>query len=126
MAEALRRENLRARRHGFPLKVLRVRIASFAEIPPPSLAAARECVSRALFAYLREDDTIGLAEQEDSFLAILPMCEAATAAAIGFRMNRALEGVSGLLPLRLAFEFVNPETLEAAPRAPAPALEAVA
>jgi hypothetical protein len=126
MTEVLRRENLRARRHGFPLRVLRVRIASYGEIPPPSLSAARECVSRALFAYLREDDTIGLAEKDDSFLAILPMCEAATATAIGFRMNRALEGVSALLPLRLVFEFVNPETLQAAPNAPAPALEAVA
>jgi hypothetical protein len=126
MTEALRRENLRARRHGFPLRVLRARIASFAEIPPPSLAAARECISRALFAYLREDDTIGLAEQEDSFLAILPMCEAATATAIAFRMNRALEGVSGILPLRLVFEFVNPETLEAVPKAAAPALEVAA
>lgn len=126
MAEALRRENLRARRHGFPLRVLRVRIASYGEIPPASLAAARECVSRALFAYLREDDTIGLAEQEDAFLAILPMCEAATATAIAFRMNRALEGVSGLLPLRLVFQFVDPETLEAAPKTPAPALEAAA
>jgi len=126
LSEALRRENLRARRHGFPLRVLRVRIASFAEIPPSSVPAARECVSRALFAYLREDDTIGLAEQEDTFFAILPMCEAATATAIGFRMNRALEGVSGLLPLRLAFDFVDPETLQAAPKVQAPVLEAVA
>ena len=105
---------------------MRVRIASFAEIPPSSLAAARECVSRALFAYLREDDTVGLAEQEDAFFAILPMCEAATATAIGFRMIRALEGVSSLLPLRLAFDFVDPDTLQAVPKAPAPALEAVA
>ncbi|HVE38635.1 MAG TPA: hypothetical protein VNM14_02025 [Planctomycetota bacterium] len=125
-SEALRRENLRARRHGLPLKVLRARITSFAEIPPGSVPAARECVSRALFAYLREDDTIGLAEQEDTFLAILPMCESATATAIGFRMIRALEGVTGLLPLKLAFDFVDPETLEAAPKAPMPALEAVA
>jgi hypothetical protein len=124
--EALRRENLRARRHGYLLKVLRVRIASFADIPPSSVPAARECVSRALFAYLREDDTIGLSSQEDVFLAILPMCEAVTATAIGFRMNRALEGVSGLIPLKLTFDFVDPETLEAAPRVPAPALEAVA
>jgi hypothetical protein len=124
--EALRRENLRARRHGLPLKVLRARILTFAEIPPGSAPAARECVSRALFAYLREDDTIGLAEKEDTFLAILPMCEAATAAAIGFRMIRALEGVTSLLPLKLAFDFVDPETLEAASKATAPALEAVA
>jgi hypothetical protein len=125
-SEALRRENLRARRHGLPLKVLRARILSFDEIPPGSLPAARECVSRAMFAYLREDDTIGLAEREDTFLAILPMCESATATAIGFRMIRALEGVAGLLPMKLAFDFVDPETLEAAPKAPAPALEAVA
>jgi hypothetical protein len=124
--EALRRENLRSRRHGFPLKVLRVRIASFAEIPTSSIPAARECVSRALFAYLREDDTIGLSPQDDTFLAILPMCEAATAAAVGFRMSRALEGASGILPLRLTFDFVDPETLDAAPKAAAPALEAVA
>jgi len=126
LSETLRRENLRARRHGLPMRVLRVRITSFAEIPANSLEAARECVSRALFAYLREDDTIGLAEQEDSFLAILPMCEAATATAIGFRMNRALEGVSALLPLRLAFDFVDPETLAAAPKAAPAPLEAVA
>src|SRR5436190_5009497 len=125
-SEALRRENLRARRHGLPMKVLRARILSFAEIPPGSMQATRECVSRALFAYLREDDTIGVAEKEDTFLAILPMCEAATAAAIGFRMIRALEGVSSVLPLKLAFDFVDPETLEAAPKAPMPALEAVA
>jgi hypothetical protein len=125
-SEALRRENLRSRRHGLPMKVLRARILSFSEIPPASLPAARECISRALFAYLREDDTIGLSEKEDTFLAILPMCEAATAAAIGFRMIRALEGVSSLLSLKLAFDFVDPETLEAAPKADAPALEAVA
>jgi hypothetical protein len=125
-SEALRRENLRARRHGLPLKVLRARILSFSEIPAESVPAARECVSRALFAYLREDDTIGLSEKEDTFLAILPMCEAATAAAIGFRTLRALEGVSTQLPLKLAFDFVDPETLEAAPKAPAPTLEAVA
>jgi hypothetical protein len=125
-SEALRRENLRSRRHGLPLQVLRARILSFAEIPPDSLPAARECISRALFAYLREDDTIGLSEKEDTFLAILPMCEAATATAIGFRMIRALEGVAALLPLKLAFDFVDPETLEAAPEAPVPALEAAA
>jgi hypothetical protein len=106
--------------------LLRARILTFAEIPPDSLGAARECVSRALFAYLREDDTIGLSEQEDTFLAILPMCEAATATAIGFRMIRALEGVAGRLSLKLGFDFVDPETLEAAPQAPRPALEAVA
>jgi hypothetical protein len=53
------------------------------------------------------------------------MCEAATAAAIGFRMIRRPRGRLRLLPLKLAFDFVDPETLEAAPR-PRPALEAVA
>lgn len=126
LVETLRREHQRARRHGLPLRVMRVRILSFAEIPRPSLAAARECVSRALFAYLREGDTIGADRQPDSFLAVLPMCEAATATAIGFRMQRALEGISGLLPLRLAFEYVDPEEVGASSDAAPPPLEAVA
>jgi hypothetical protein len=125
LAETLRRELQRARRHGLPLRVMRARILSFAELPTSSVAAARECVSRALFAYLREGDTIGADQSPDSFLAILPMCEAATATAIGFRMLRALEGISGLLPVRLSFEFVDPETAAGAPGA-APPLEAVA
>jgi hypothetical protein len=41
-------------------------------------------------------------------------------------MNRALEGVSALLPLRLLFDFVDPETLSAAPKVAPPQLEAVA
>ena len=125
LAETLRRELQRARRHGLPLRVMRVRILSFAEIPSTSVPAVRECVSRALFAYLREGDTIGADRQPEAFLAILPMCEAATATAIGFRMLRALEGISGLLPIRLSFEFVDPESAGALPGA-APALEAVA
>jgi hypothetical protein len=126
LLETLRREMGRAQRHGLPLRVLRVRILSFAEIPPTSVNAARECVSRALFAYLREGDTIGASPQEDSFLVILPMCEAATATAIGFRMHRAIEGVSNLLPLRLAFEFVEPQSVGRAADAAPPPLEAVA
>jgi len=114
-----------ARRHGLPLRVMRVRILGFSEFNPSSIAAARECVSRALFAYLREGDTIGADREPDSFLAILPMCEAATATAIGFRMMRALEGISGSLPIRLAFEFVDPEVVTAGSEA-APPLEAVA
>jgi hypothetical protein len=125
LAETLRRELQRARRHGLPLRVMRVTILSFAELSAGSVAAARECVSRALFAYLREGDTIGADRRPDSFLAILPMCEAATATALGFRMQRALEGISGLLPIRLSFEFVDPEAAGAAPDA-APPLEAVA
>lgn len=126
LLETLGRELQRARRHGHPLRVLRVRIQSYSEIPPGSLNAARECVSRALFAYLREGDTIGASSQDDSFLVILPMCEAATAAAIGFRMLRAIEGVSNLLPLRLSFEFVDPESVERIPDAASPPLEAAA
>lgn len=126
LLETLRREQQRAARHGLPLRVLRVRILSFSEIPPASIAAARECVSRALFAYLREGDTIGASTQDDSFLVILPMCEAATATALGFRMLRAIEGVSNLLPIRLSFEFVDPDTVGRASEAAAPPLEAVA
>ena len=127
LAETLRRELQRARRHGLPLRVMRIRILAFADLSPTSVAAARECVSRALFAYLREGDTIGADRHPESFLAILPMCEAATATAIGFRMQRALEGISGLLPLRLAFEFVDPESATASPDAAPPTpLEAVA
>jgi len=126
LLETLHREVGRAQRHGLPLRVLRVRILSFAEIPPASVNAARECVSRALFAYLREGDTIGASPQEDSFLVILPMCEAATATAIGFRMQRAIEGVSNLLPLRLAFEFVEPQSVGRSADAAPPPLEAVA
>lgn len=125
LLETLHRELQRAQRHGLPLRVLRVRILSYADIPPASVQAARECVSRALFAYLREGDTIGAAPQEDSFLVILPMCEAATATALGFRMQRAIEGVSNLLPLKLSFEYVEPESVGRASDV-APPLEAVA
>lgn len=126
LVETLRRELQRARRHGLPLRVLRVRLASFAEIPRPLVPVARECVSRALFAYLREGDTIGASPQEDAFLAVLPMCEAATATAIGFRMLRAVEGAPHELPIRLSFEFVEPDSIGAAAGAPVPPLEAVA
>jgi hypothetical protein len=126
LAETLRREFQRARRHGLPLRVMRVRIQSFSELPESSVAAARECVSRALFAYLREGDTIGADRRPDSFLAVLPMCEAATATALGFRMLRALEKISGLLPIRLSFEFVDPEAAAASSDATPPPLEAVA
>lgn len=123
--ETLRRELQRARRHGLPLRVLRARILSFDEIPRNLVPAAREAVARALFAYLREGDTVGAAPQQDAFLAVLPMCEAATATALGFRMLRALEGASQRIPIRLSFEFVEPDSLGLT-AAPAPPLEVAA
>jgi len=41
-------------------------------------------------------------------------------------MQRAIEGVSNLLPIRLAFEFVEPQSVGRSADAAPPPLEAVA
>ncbi len=115
--ETLQRELQRARRHALPLRVLQVKLTALDDVPAPARESVRQRVARILFAYMRECDTVGLGPSEDTFLAILPMCEASSAQAFRFRINAMLEKIVGAMSY--SFEFVDPETLEIADGDPA-------
>src|SRR5262249_17257690 len=56
--DVLKREENRARRNAQPLRLLEVRVASAEELAPARRRIVRQILSRALFAYTRDFDTV--------------------------------------------------------------------
>jgi GGDEF domain-containing protein len=119
-ADLLKREVSRARRYGHPLRLLRIDLVSYEQIPPERRRAVRELVSRALYAYTRDSDCIGQADREDAFLILLPMCGVEEARTFSERIAGPVARVTAGHPVRLSFAFVDPEGL-----VPEPCLEAI-
>ena len=106
-AEILKREENRARRSGLPYRVLEVQILDFQRVSPARRRAVRQRVSRALFAYTRDFDTIA-ATGEDAFAVLMPAFERADARVIVDRIKNAVDQTWTGENVQLSFRFLDP------------------
>jgi GGDEF domain-containing protein len=107
--DVLKREENRARRCLQRLRVLEVRIGAFEELDPKRRGEARRVVSRALFAFTRDFDTVGQTGEEGTFAVILPAYEREGVEAVGNRIRDGVNRTWAGAPLALSFRFVDPD-----------------